>query len=66
MPNHPNGFAPDTYVCVGCYRPDGQTMVDEDVTCGYLSECSARDLWTPLLAAELMKCRSFRVGTFEQ
>jgi hypothetical protein len=34
MPNHPSGFAPDTYLCVSCHYHDGQTMVGENVAHG--------------------------------
>jgi hypothetical protein len=44
VPNHQNGFAPDTYVCVSCRRPDEQTMVGGNVARGCLSESNAREL----------------------
>jgi hypothetical protein len=66
MPNHLKGFAPDTYVCVSCRRPDGQTRVGGNVARDCLSEFSALELWAASLAAELMQCRSYLVGTFER
>jgi hypothetical protein len=65
MPNHPNGFAPDTYVCMSCC-PDGQTRVGGNVARRCSSECSALELWAASLAGELMKCRLSLVGTFER